>query len=643
MQYRKEIDGLRALAVVPVIFFHAGFSAFPGGYVGVDIFFVISGFLITSIILDEKKKDTFTFISFYERRARRIWPALFLVLFACLPFAWFWLLASDMQIFSESLASVLLFVSNILFWRTSGYFNPETELNPLLHTWSLSVEEQFYLFFPVLLVAGWRLGTKWIVVAIVVIASGSLVIAQRGVLYNPFAAFYLLPSRAWELAVGSLLAFYFATKKAPLPSKTLNQILSAIGFGLVLYSFFYFSKSTPFPGNYAIIPTVGTALIILSATPNTVVGQILSSRLFVGIGLISYSAYLWHQPLFAFAKHSHPTIPSNALMAALAVLSIVLAYGSWRFVEAPFRDRHRFSRQKIFLFGAASTALLLVFAVLGIATKGFLFRFNQQDYALVQLNANQEGQFVYYRFGTFRDIKFKGADPRPKVLIIGDSFSQDLLNALFEAQPDLHNRIQFSTRFVEKQCGNLFIDPQILIANIDPKQQAMCKKQWLKDDANLLQTIKEADEVWMAADWQGWQAPLIEQSISNIQLLTRKKVLVFGTKGVNQFKIQSLLQTNAVDKTKIEKVVKTSVLKINKQLQSILASNNFIDLQFYLCGGEARTCLLFTPENNLITYDGAHLTKFGAKFLGEKLIYDPNLSHFMLGRSLKLPIENRSK
>lgn len=162
MNYRREVDGLRALAVLPVIFFHAGFQTFSGGFVGVDIFFVISGYLITSIILTEKQADTFTFMNFYERRARRILPALFTVMFVCLPFAWFWLFPSDLKSFSQSLVAVSGFASNILFWKTSSYFATSAELKPLLHTWSLAVEEQYYLFFPIFLISIWRFGKYWI-------------------------------------------------------------------------------------------------------------------------------------------------------------------------------------------------------------------------------------------------------------------------------------------------------------------------------------------------------------------------------------------------------------------------------------------------------------------------------------------------
>ena len=208
MHYRQEINGLRAVAVLSVIFYHAGFSPFGGGYVGVDVFFVISRYLITSIIVAETQAGTFSIRRFYERRARRILPALFLVMLFCIPFAWLWLLPSDLEDFAKSLMAVSVFSSNILFWSESGYFDTAADLKPLLHTWSLAVEEQFYLVFPLLILAAWRFSKKIIVTIITVIAILSFALAQWGSLHNPVGAFYLIQARAWELALGALVALY---------------------------------------------------------------------------------------------------------------------------------------------------------------------------------------------------------------------------------------------------------------------------------------------------------------------------------------------------------------------------------------------------------------------------------------------------
>ena len=213
MKYRREIDGLRAVAVLPVIFFHSGFEIFSGGFVGVDVFFVISGYLITTIIINEMDGGTFSLLNFYERRARRILPALFFVVLCCLPVAWYLLMPLEMKDFSQSLVAVATFSSNILFWRESGYFSAPSELKPLLHTWSLAVEEQFYILFPLFLMAAWRFGKRAIVWALVVVSVISMTLAQWGAYNHPSAAFYLLPARAWELLIGSLAAFYLQKGK----------------------------------------------------------------------------------------------------------------------------------------------------------------------------------------------------------------------------------------------------------------------------------------------------------------------------------------------------------------------------------------------------------------------------------------------
>ena len=214
MKYRKEIDGLRALAILPVILFHAGFTTFSGGFVGVDIFFVISGYLITTIIVAEMEQGSFSLLNFYERRARRIIPALFFVMLCTLPFAWFWLLPQDFRSFSRSLVAVPLFASNVLFWLTSGYFDTATELKPLIHTWSLAVEEQYYVLFPLFLMLTWKLGKKWIISLLLAVAIISVLAAQWGSATYPSLTFYLLPTRGFEILIGVLISFYINRKSS---------------------------------------------------------------------------------------------------------------------------------------------------------------------------------------------------------------------------------------------------------------------------------------------------------------------------------------------------------------------------------------------------------------------------------------------
>ena len=343
MKYRAEIDGLRALAVLPVILFHAGFEWFSGGFVGVDVFFVISGYLITSIIITEIAEDRFSIINFYKRRARRILPALFFVMAVCLPFAWLLLVPNELKDFGQSIVSVSIFSSNILFWIEAGYFDAAAELKPLLHTWSLAVEEQYYLLFPIFLILTWRLGVKWIIFLLSIVFFISLGLAEwaSNQITQPktiSAAYFLLPTRGWELLVGVFVAFYLKSNTF-FNSKMFNQMMSLIGIIMISYSVVAFDKNTPFPSLYTLVPVIGTALLILCSVQKTLAYSFLTLKPIVGLGLISYSAYLWHQPLFAFMRSSVLGDLSELILISLCAVSIMLAWFSYRFIETPFRDR----------------------------------------------------------------------------------------------------------------------------------------------------------------------------------------------------------------------------------------------------------------------------------------------------------------
>tara|TARA_X000000368_G_C23035396_1_gene714364 strand:- start:250 stop:2106 length:1857 start_codon:yes stop_codon:yes gene_type:complete len=361
VNYRPEIDGMRAFAVLPVIFFHAGFSFFEGGFVGVDIFFVISGYLITSIILKEISEKKFNLINFYERRARRILPALFFVMLICIPFSYIWLTPDNYKDFGQSLVAVSLFSSNFLFWVESGYFDAAAELKPLLHTWSLAVEEQYYILFPLYMLFFWRYGIKRNILFLSIIFLVSIILSQRGSYYTPHPFFYLLPSRGWEILMGVFISIYLSIKSSP-KSLLLNQIFSILGFLFIVISIFTFDTFTPHPSLFTLLPTLGTVLIIFSAIPGTIMYQLLSSKPLVFIGLISYSSYLWHQPLLSFAKHRILGDPSNFLLMIMCFLSFIMGYFSWRFIEKPFRNKNKFSRNTIFLFSFIG---LLTFSIIG--------------------------------------------------------------------------------------------------------------------------------------------------------------------------------------------------------------------------------------------------------------------------------------
>lgn len=651
MDYRREIDGVRALAVMPVILFHAGFQTFSGGFVGVDIFFVISGYLITSIILTEQQAGTFTLLNFYERRARRILPALFVVLLACLPFAWLWLLPSDMKEFSDSVFSVSTFMSNILFWRTSGYFDSATELKPLLHTWSLAVEEQYYLLFPVFLMVAWRFGKRWLVSLLVVAALVSLAASEWGSIHKPPATFYLLPTRGWELLIGALTAFYLANEglgpyqqvsspsarqpqspESPqsLPARrqllrpslrhALNQGLSLLGLLLIAYAVLAFDKGTPFPSLYALVPTLGTALIILFATEQTLVGKLLGSKVLVGIGLVSYSAYLWHQPLFAFAKQRSLEAPGPWLQAALAAAALVLAYFSWKYVEVPFRNKRRFARRQIFTYGAIGSACFISFGALGHFTTGFVYRYQEGDRYLASLQRSEAGEYVGRRFNQLSMKAFDLQDGRYRILLVGDSYGQDLVNAVYEAGYGKY--LQISTRHISHLCGNLFMAQAVFAKNIEPEYWRQCEGNGLYEDRDLRRLMLQADEIWFASSWQYWQAGLIAQSVANVEAFSGKPVKVFGPKDFGKVVIKELLAKPPRERFATRNAVREETIRTNALMQHSLSPDVFVDIQRLICGNEAGQCPLFTASGALISYDGHHLTKVGAKVYGDSLVQD---------------------
>ena len=457
MRYRPEIDGLRAVAVLPVILFHAGLPGFSGGFVGVDVFFVISGYLITRLIWLELTQRRLSILDFYERRARRILPALFVVLLASLPMAWLWLPPSDMRDFCNSVVAVATYTSNFLFWSQSGYWDTASELKPLLHTWSLAVEEQFYLLFPALMLLCHRLGKGWLILLLATLSAFSLGLSIWAARYAPSFGFYLLPTRVWELGIGALLALGLPelTQRAgrSTAAAIAAQTLPVIGLAAIVTAVFSFDHRTPFPGGHALLPTLGAALIIAFAQPQTVLGRVLTWRPIVLIGLVSYSAYLWHYVLFSFARHRALEEPSSGLLLGLSVASLFLAWLSWRWIEQPFRDRKRFRRAQIFGFALLASAAFIGIGLAGTFSHGFVSRNGIQ--------ANSDAVFEHVLdINPGLDARCEGnaideaacrTAEHPDVLVWGDSYAMHLVDGIRASQPNA--RIIQLTLSV---CGPIF-------------------------------------------------------------------------------------------------------------------------------------------------------------------------------------------
>jgi peptidoglycan/LPS O-acetylase OafA/YrhL len=331
--YRADIDGLRAVAVVPVLLFHAGFPAFGGGFVGVDVFLVISGYLITANILGHSDGGRFSVIDFYARRIRRIFPALFAMLLGTAAIGLLVLLPGDLADLGREVSAATAFASNVLYWRETGYFEATAGQKLLLHTWSLAVEEQFYVAFPLLMYLAARADISRVLVIAGALAL-SFALALWGVRHEPAATFYLAPTRAWELLLGALLA----AGAIPAPARRrVRDGLSLLGLGLIAWGVLAFSPRTPFPGASALVPCLGAALVIhAGAGGRSLGGRLLGSPATVFVGLISYSLYLWHWPLLVLAKYYAVRELTGAEVLAVLLLSVLVATVSWRFVERPF-------------------------------------------------------------------------------------------------------------------------------------------------------------------------------------------------------------------------------------------------------------------------------------------------------------------
>lgn len=427
MKYRPEIDGLRAIAVISVILFHASIPGFQGGFVGVDIFFVISGYLITTLILNDLRDGKFSLLNFWERRARRILPPLIAILAISIPFAWHFMLPAELKDYGQSLVAVAFFSANILFWRENSYFAGPADEKPLLHTWSLAVEEQFYLLFPLLLLLIWRQHRFWLWVGMLALIS--FVASDWATQFAPNAGFFLLPFRAWELLAGSLAAIWLSGQTRPVKS----DAMVALGIILIAVSMLTLSGASAFPGRAALLPVAGTLLIILFAQGNSTLRKALSHRLIVGVGLISYSLYLWHQPIFAFLRlRNFGHLDPAHVLFSLPIIGF-LAWASWKYIEQPWR---RPSARRSVLFSTMAVSLS-VFVGIGVTlhlangAPGRLPAPALQQLARIEtggMPCHDVDHAAYLKLGQF--CRLGDPDAPVTMLLLGDSHAGHLAASL---------------------------------------------------------------------------------------------------------------------------------------------------------------------------------------------------------------------
>jgi peptidoglycan/LPS O-acetylase OafA/YrhL len=622
MQYRSEIDGLRAIAILPVVLFHAGIAGFSGGFVGVDVFFVLSGYLITGILIRSAEDGTFSILDFYERRARRILPALFAVMLVCIPFARSWMEIVDFRNFGESLTAVSLFASNVLFWLESDYFGGAAEQKPLLHTWSLAVEEQYYIVFPILLILIWRYRRGALPYALGLLALISLGVAEWSWRHAPTANFYLFPSRAWEILIGSLCAWAQWRGGA-----RRHGGLAWLGIAMILTSVFVFDETTPFPSLLALLPVLGTALVVRYATEGTGAARMLSTRVIVGIGLISYSTYLVHQPLLAFTRIISLSEPSTALMAGMAALSFPLGWLSWRFVERPFRRRGPGAIWPGRRFLIASAIGLACFAGLGVVVHLKL----QAISPLVITDTLIDKEAA--RSATWRAL-MKNPDmaeelsrfaPRPEggvtnVLVTGDSHSKDIINAL-HGNRDLFPGFAFRQAEINGYCYD-----QVGIIGAAPVDVGACVKDFL---AEFSAKTKDADWILLSVRWthRTYFIEYMDAIIRAFQAAGHKVAVAGGAPEFHDSPkfMRRLLAGGPLEKEKIDAQFTASlaldVIAMNTKLRAIAegAEAVYLDKLDFSCTGAPRICEAVTEDLHPLRYDYGHWTLVGANRFAERM------------------------
>lgn len=643
-KYRSDIDGLRAVAVLSVLFFHAFPAWFKGGFVGVDIFFVISGFLISSIIFENLSKNQFSFFEFYARRVKRIFPALSIVLVSSLIVGWFVLLGEEYQQLGQHVAAGAGFISNFVLWGESGYFDSAAELKPLLHLWSLGIEEQFYIIWPLLILIAWRLRLNLLPIILIAIST-SFIFNIFQIDKNPIATFYSPFTRCWELLIGALLAHLtvFSPHRLSPMLKHSNR-LSLLGFGLIFFAFALLNKTSAFPGWWALLPSLGAVLIICAGPQAKFNEMILSNKFLVWVGLISFPLYLWHWPLLSFAHIVEGEMPSRLVRLGALLVSFILAYFTYRFVEKPIRS-HLKTGKKMFY-------LMVLMAFVGAA--GYVC-YQQKGFDGFGYRMKDRSEFANYFENSLPDWKyFQSINRYENYRQDCDFYDVDAYRAGHATQvprikisPSCYQRNPQKSKFLliwgdshaqQTYYGlrkNLPSDWQVLIVassacapNPFVKQDSLtdyCKRSnWF-----ALKTIKQIkpDIVLVA---QSKNHRFIEmQNLEQVsQSLGAKRTLFLGPvlhwRGTLTNIIMRKLWASTPERTFVG--VDNEFIHQNQEIKETFRKaqkNNYLDVISVFCNQDG--CLTRVGEDRklgITTYDYGHLTPLASDYLAKKLLID---------------------
>ena len=617
IQYRPEVDGLRAIAVFAVILYHAQITIldhqpFKGGFIGVDIFFVISGYLITSIILKELLiTGSFSFRNFYERRVRRILPILLFIMLVSFPLAWFYLIPDHFEDYSRSILYSLGFSSNFYFY-TSGqqYGAIDGSLKPFLHTWSLSVEEQFYILFPITLLITFKYFRKYLIHILILGFIISLGLAEWTSRNYPRFNFFVLPTRAWELLIGSILAYYELTLGREIKNQFFYKIMPSIGLLCIGSSVFFINNETHHPSILTIPSIIGVSLIIWFSNKDELITKILSTKLFVGVGLISYSLYLWHYPIFAFAKSIDLTSSSHNKLD-LILLTIFVSILSYFLIEKPTRNK-KIKFIKIFIILINSVLILILINFLVIFYEGVKLKSRVHPFLW-----KYDGKRIEF----IKNYDFKNYDNRKNILIIGNSYADDLLN-LFNYNQTLKKEYYFYSALGRTLNDRYQIDCFYLFIK---KNNTKCRNI---DYEFLREQYKKSNYIIFHArrNWyylSGWFAELIEsiendgkQFIILLDDISHADLLDTYLKSHNKQPDED--QLNELEKLFFQ-YAKIYDKEILTKVKKLLKNNNykFLTRSELYCDYVQKKCPLII-NNDKIYVDDGHLTNNGAKFFSNQ-------------------------
>ncbi len=636
IRYRPEIDGLRTVAVLSVIVYHAefvlaGHNVLSGGFFGVDVFFVISGYLITSLILGElNDSGTFSVARFYERRARRLLPALLVVMAFSVVASWHILLPAQLVDFSRSLIASLAFLSNVYWVLSLQEYGAESALfKPMLHTWSLAVEEQYYLFFPLVMLAAHR----WLRQKLNILLFGGLLISLAfAVWFTSFASqlsFYMLPSRLWELLAGGLLASIRLRCQQKDSSVALDNIMPIAGLLLLAYSFSVVEYDSNHPGLVTLIPVLGTLLIIWFSGKGDVVTSLLSSRVFVGIGLLSYSLYLWHYPIFAFARDIKADISLTEKLIWI-VLTFILSAFSYVLVEKPCRNRQIVSTKRFLGISSALFLLVISFSGYALYNDGIRDRFQdletsyginefdnkilrEKSWSLLNGLANRGGydESVHNRPSRFESemLWFTLGGKKTNVLIIGNSVSKDLFNALYQNAgmfpASEFARFGMDAKLKEDQISSLFASPNYVHADIVVVKFLLEQKSMTKLTSLLVRLKNSGKRVYLASNPAAFKdkgdTPLFDWYMQE-----------HGNPGSHGEDLRRLFFEYRIANSRGD--IDTNLRQLAQKLD--IPFLNFWDL---VCHFDEETCDGLTTQGYKSFFDGFHWTLQGARHFGTRI------------------------